>query len=384
MIERLVQSDMAGVEVVHVRMGFSSHMNSVGRVTLAKVVHLLSTVARIIYCRFRHGARVLYYPPAGPDRVPMIRDVFILLATRWLFDKTILHFHAGGVSELYDRLPPWQRWLFRRAYFDADAAVRMSTLTPEDGKRLNAKYHYVIPYGIEDPCPSMAAARPLRDQVHASSLHILFVGVLSEAKGVLRIIEACAELASRDVSFQVDLLGQWQSDEFAARVRERIRNHGLDQQIHFLGLLVGDEKFSVFRRADVLCFPTVFNCEAFPVVVLEAMACGLPVVATRWRGIPSMVEDGVSGILVEPDDSQDVVDALAKLAQDQQLRWGMGAAGRKRFLQDYTIAIHLERMRQMFLEVGGQLLPASQALRSAGASASTPHGDYVGTLPTGG
>jgi glycosyltransferase involved in cell wall biosynthesis len=54
----------------------------------------------------------------------------------------------------------------------------------------------------------------------------------------------------------------------------------------------------------VFCFPSFFNSEAFPVVLLEALACGLPIVSTRWRGIPSIVDDGECGLLVEPRDDQ--------------------------------------------------------------------------------
>ena len=157
MIERLVKSELADVQIIHVRMNFSAHMNEVGRVRLSKILHLFSLIAQIVYCRVVHRVRILYYPPAGPNRVPMYRDLVILLATRWMFSKTIFHFHAGGVSELYDRLSIWERWLFRLAYFRADAAIRISELNPQDGKVLEAKREYVIPCGIDDPCPEFLA-----------------------------------------------------------------------------------------------------------------------------------------------------------------------------------------------------------------------------------
>jgi hypothetical protein len=129
-IERLVNSKLADVQMIHVRMDFSSSMNEMGRFRVSKVLHMFSLVVQIIYHRFADGVQVLYYPPAGSYRVPMYRDIFILVCTRWLFDKTVFHFHAGGVSELYDQLPLWQRWVYRRAYFGADAAIRISALNP--------------------------------------------------------------------------------------------------------------------------------------------------------------------------------------------------------------------------------------------------------------
>ncbi len=116
MIESFVTSELANVQLIHVRMKFSSHVNDLGRIRVSKILHLFGLVARIIYHRFADGVRILYYPPAGSYHVPMYRDIFILNCTRWLFDKTVFHFHAGGVSEMYDRLPAWQRWLYRRAF----------------------------------------------------------------------------------------------------------------------------------------------------------------------------------------------------------------------------------------------------------------------------
>ena len=107
-------------------------------------------VLRIVYHRVVHGTKVLYYPPAGPNRVPMYRDLVILLSTRWMFRRTILHFHAGGISELYPQLSRPIQWLFRRALFGADAAVRISHGSPPDAIALEAKREFVVPYGIED------------------------------------------------------------------------------------------------------------------------------------------------------------------------------------------------------------------------------------------
>lgn len=353
MIERLVKSRLPGVALLHARMAFSSHLNEVGRFRWSKVAHLLALIVRIVHARVVHNVRILYYPPAGPDRVPMYRDWAILLSTRWLFAKTIFHFHAGGVSKLYDQLPSWQRWLFRRAYFHADAAVRISDLNPEDGKRLEARREYVVPNGIDDPCPGLRLPRARATVTANRPLRILFVGILRESKGLLVLIEACGRLAARGVPFRLEIMGAPDGDEFVARVKVRVTELKLDRQVHFLGVLVGTDKFAAYARSDVYCMPTFYECETFGVVFIEAMACGLPVVATNWRGIPSIVEESETGFLVEPHDVGAVADRLAVLAQDPQLRERMGAAGREKFLREYTWPRHADRMRRVVLDVGG-------------------------------
>lgn len=352
MIECLVKSDLADVQLIHVRMCFSSHMNEVGRFRISKVFHLFSLIVRIIYHRFADGVRILYYPPAGRNRVPVYRDIIILICTRWLFDKTIFHFHASGVSDLYDRLPFWQRWLFRRAYLGADAAIRISDLTPEDGKLLQAKREFVVSNGIENPFSEESVIRSESRSGSQEPMRILSVGVICEGKGVMVLIEACGELAARGVPIHLDVMGPFERDEFAARLRSRISELRIDDRVQFLGVLTGDEKFAVYARSDVLCHPSHYD--TFPVVLLEAMAAGLPVVSTFHSGIPSIVDDGVTGILVKPRDATAVADKLACLAQNVELRMQMGAAGRKKFLREYTLARHIDRMRQVFLDVAGQ------------------------------
>lgn len=353
MIQRLLESDLAGVRMVHVRLAFSADANEIGRYSVAKILRLFTVVARIIYRRAVDGPRILYYVPAGPDRMPMIRDMFVLILTRWMFDKTIFHFHLAGISELYERIPGWQKWLFRRAYFGADASIQLSEFNPDDGRRLEAKRHFVVANGIDDPCLEPAGVRAPAAVTSENPLRILFVAILYESKGLMVLVDACKKLAERGVPFQLEVMGNWQSEEYAARVQQRIEELGLGDRIRFLGRVIGDEKFASYRRADVFCFPTFFHCEALPVVLLEATACGLPVVATRWRGIPSIVDDGETGFLVETHDPDAVADRLARLALSPELRERMGAAGRKKFVREFTVSRHLEAMRSVFLEVGG-------------------------------
>jgi glycosyltransferase involved in cell wall biosynthesis len=353
MIEQLIESDLADVQLIHVPMKFSSHINELGRFRVSKVFHMFGVVMRLIYHRFADGARILYYPPAGSYRVPMYRDFFILICSRWLFEKTIFHFHACGISELYDQIPFWQRWLFRRAYFGADAAIRLSELNPEDGRRLAAKRDYVIPYGIDDPFPELSIWPPNSPETESDPLRVLFVGIVCEAKGVMVLIEACAKLLARGVPFEVELMGQWESGDFAARTKRRIDELNLGKHIRFLGVLSGEKKSSAFRRANVFCFPTHLQCETFGIVLLEAMACSLPVVATRWHGVPSVVDEDQTGFLIEPRDSGALADRLEDFAYDPSLRERMGRAGRAKFEREYTLTKNESRMRRAILETAG-------------------------------
>ena len=369
MIDRLLRAQYERVRLYHVRMAFSDSIDDVGRFRLRKLFHLLGVVLRIAYHRVVHGTKVLYYPPAGPNRVPMYRDLVILLSTRWMFRRTILHFHAGGISELYPQLSRPIQWLFRRALFGADAAVRISHGSPPDAIALEAKREFVVPYGIEDAPVRFENRRSVHRSIvnrsnvaspsgsvavcEAAPLRIFFMGILRESKGLMTLIEACGQLVARGVPFELRVAGRFQSADFETAVRRRIVEFGISQSVTFLGELVGNAKWDAYANSDVFCFPTYYEAETFGIVLVEAMSVGLPVVATRWRGIPEIVDEGQTGFLVAPHDIWAVAERLEQLHSDPALREQLGAKAREKFLSEFTVGMFWQRMEQAFLETAG-------------------------------
>lgn len=348
MVQNLLGGRYRGAELYHVRLGFSRDMREVGTFRVSKLLHLVLVIARIVDQRLRHGIDVLYYCPAGPDRIPVYRDLVILTCTRWLFRRVIFHFHASGVSDLYEELPAPLRLLFRAAYFAPDASIRLSDRNPEDGRKLGSKREYLIPNGIQD-CfgGNDGTARSRND-----AARILFVGVLRRTKGILVLVEACRLLRDRGLDFAVDVAGEFASEEFEARVRGTIASCGLADRFRFMGVLQGKEKHEAYVRANLFCYPSFFESESLPLVVLEAMQFALPVVSTRWRGIPSIVEEGRTGFLVPVQDGEALAEKLAFLIENPRVAEAMGRRGREAYLRRFTFERFQAEMEKVFAEVG--------------------------------
>ena len=339
MIESLLVGDGGPVRLVHVPMDFSSSLDDVGRFRLGKVVELGRVIGRLWRARWR-GARALYYPPAGPNRVPVLRDIAILLSTRWLFDAVIFHFHAGGLSELYPSLPPLVKPLYRLAYGSPTLAILPSSLVVGDGEFLGAARNAVVPYGIADPGPEFATERTASGPVR-----LLFVAALRESKGVDVLVEAAARLVDRGHDIEVYLVGGFASAEDERRITSLIEARGLADRVRLPGVLTGDTKERAYAEADVFVFPSFYESETFGLVLVEAMTHRLPIVTTRWRGIPNVVDDACAR-LVEPRDVGAVVEALEPLIVDPDLRRSMGEAGRARFETHYTQERYRTQMRE--------------------------------------
>ena len=348
MVQNLLERKLQNIKLYHVRMAFSSEMDEIGRFRISKILHLIGVIIHIIWMRFFYGIQILYYPPAGPNKIPMYRDFAILILTRVFFSRTIFHFHAGGISKLIQTVSPIERWLAKLAYFYADCSIRTSTLNPEDGKKLKAKKDIVIPNGIKDNF----ILNNYENKNNNIIPTILFVSVLNPAKGVDILIDSCILLKNEGLQFKLELMGRFCSEEYEKNINEKIKTSNLSSSVTFLGVKTGDEKWEAFKRVDIFCFPSYFESESFGLVALEAMQFELPVVATHWRGIPSVVRDGENGYLVPIKNVKAVAGKLRLLLDNTEKRKAMGKRGREIYLQNFTLEKWYERMEEVFMEIG--------------------------------
>ena len=340
MTQRLLDANYERIALYHVRMAFSKSVASVGTFQLAKLWHMVAVVGRIVFCRFRYRVGTLYYMPAGPNLTPLLRDIFILTLARPLFRRTIFHFRAAGLSEFVEARGGLIRWLARRVYHAPDVAIHLSGRNPDDGGYFSAHRTQVVPNGLEDAArPYLPIERPA-----TSPVRILFVGLLCESKGVLTLLAAVSLLHQEGVAVQVTLVGGFTSPDFEKEVIAYCRAHHLQDSVELAGVRQGDEKWQYFRQADIFCFPSHYESESFGNVAVEAMMFSLPVVATRWRGIPDIVDDGKTGWLVPIQDPESTAAALRQLIQHPEQRRRMGKAGRTKYETHYQLPTFVATM----------------------------------------
>jgi glycosyltransferase involved in cell wall biosynthesis len=152
-------------------------------------------------------------------------------------------------------------------------------------------------------------------------LRALGVGRLVPKKGFDVLVEACAVLRRRNVEFEALIVGE--HGEHEAELRRRISLHGLENHIRLTGPMEQSKLYEEYRRASAFCLPCRVldngDRDGIPNVLMEAMACGLPVITTPISGIPEIVSDGVNGRLIPPDDPVALADALVGLDSDPHL-----------------------------------------------------------------
>ena len=346
MTQRLLEANLEGVELYHVRLNFSKSIGSIGKFSFYKILHLIEVIAKSIYLRFRHNISVLYFMPVGNSKVPLIRDILILSTLRILFPKTYFHFRAAGISLFVKKQTGLIGKLAHWVYRNPDVSIQLAARNPEDGAYFGSKKVLVIPNGLEDAAFSYL---PIR-KPGLGPTEILFVGVVRESKGILILLEAAKQLQEKGLEFKVNIMGGFESPKFEKICQVFVKTFELEQKVEFLDVKINQEKWNYFRRSHILCFPSFFESESFGNVVLEAMMFEMPVVGSNWRGIPEIIADGKTGLVVPTKDAAATANALQKLIENPVLRVKMGKAGRDRFIKYYRLPTFIHRMDTVFKE----------------------------------
>lgn len=182
---------------------------------------------------------------------------------------------------------------------------------------------------------------------------ILCIGTLHEVKGQAYLIEACRILHVRNIDFVCHFAGDGEDRKSLTTLAEQA---GLAQKVRFHGRLTRDEIARLLQDADVLAAPSVPTAdgrrEGIPVVLMEAMGSGVPVVASNLSGIPELVKDHVTGLLTPPRDSAALADALESYYANKDLRKRLGRAGREMVLGEFDLNKNAAKLIQHFNKDG--------------------------------
>jgi phosphatidylinositol alpha-mannosyltransferase len=228
-------------------------------------------------------------------------------------------FHAyNTTSRGYRPLKP----VFKRLINRLDAKIVVSKPLHDFLNRYVPSNYQVIPNGID--VERFVPHGPVKDQFMDGKINIVFVGRLEKRKGLEYLIRACALLKTKFDNFRLIVVGP------GTRLRpgyERLADSlGLDN-IVFTGFATVSELAEYYRTAHIFCAPATHG-ESFGIVLLEAMACGKPVVASLIDGYASVLDHEKQGLLVPPRDIDALAETLTMLCQDGDLRQSLGDNGR--------------------------------------------------------
>lgn len=253
----------------------------------------------------------------------------------------ILHLHGAEFAQFYEQECGTQRqrlvrWIFERSRY----VVVLS----------NTWRHWVN--GIVSNPNVIAIYNPVIVPVQGANWAVkkpgavLCLGRLGKRKGSFDLVDALAGVPEDGTALELRLGGDGAIEEVKRYAAER----NLGDSVQLLGWVNGDLKQRELDSAWIYALPS-YN-EGLPMSVLEAMAAGLPVVATPVGGIPEAIRDGVEGYLVPPGDTAALSNRLRLLARDDALARQMGNAARSRIESTFSVQAVLPRLEQLYQELG--------------------------------
>lgn len=260
------------------------------------------------------------------------RDAIFIVLGRLARRKVVIHLYGGLFADFYASLPPLPRLLIRTVFRCVTEAwvETPNRLTIFDGLLPRDRVRV-----LENTSEDIGLREAPRDP--DGRTHLLFLANLVPEKGHGDLIGALEILAGRGVGgIDLHLIGQVQPDE-AERVCERAASLAdADIRVELLGTVLGPGKIDAYRWADILVLPSRYPPEGQPLVLLEAMSAGLPIIATDHSGIPLTVLDEQQGLIVPKGDPDAIASAVERLHADPGLRARLGQGGRERYLERYS------------------------------------------------
>lgn len=195
----------------------------------------------------------------------------------------------------------------------------------------------LVPLGI-DPTPYLSG----QSAVSSEQLTVLFLGRHRHYKGVDVLIRALSTVEKAHL-----LIGGTGPE--SEKWRTLTAELDLEERVTFLGDIPETEKAALYKQADIFVLPAVNRAEAFGIVLLEAMASGLPCITSELgTGTSFVVQHQETGLVVPPNDPIALADALNRLANNEALRQEMGTNGRQRIMREFTIERMVERIEQVY------------------------------------
>ena len=256
------------------------------------------------------------------------RDCVHASLCRWMRRKVVWHIHGGGFCQWVAQMHPAARSAVRQALERSSAVIALSEKGMHELRQFapRANYH-VVPNGVVMPEQLEAPGKPIT---------FLFLGNWTQRKGVLDLVESVKIAKKRFACSMVVELAGFEKDPGEREKLERlISESGMDEHVRILGLIGGRRKTQALKRASCVVLPSY--SENLPMAVLEGMAYGRAIIATRVGAVPEVVRDGIEGLLMEPGDVETLANHLVRIAREPELAERMGQAARIRVEQAYSV-----------------------------------------------
>lgn len=292
---------------------------------------------------------VIVYITIGPGKhIVFFRDsLYILFA--WLFKaKVVCHLHSSGFFLKLHKNNPFFKFVLKKIH---TLIVLGEKLKQNLENHLPVQNVVVIYNGIKPVFQHKPEKKP------KEQFNVLFIGNLVERKGFFDLLRAVPMVLKEAPNIYFLFAGEWMSSQEKDYTLSFIKQNEIEENVKLLGLVTGKKKEDFFKTGDILVLPSYR--EGQPIVILEAMSAGLPIISTDVGSVAETICNNENGFIVPIGEPFAIAEKILLLYHNDELRASMACASRQIFETRFSDDIFLKNMQELFNHVAGSQDPYS-------------------------
>ena len=314
----------------------SKNKSNQGKVLLSNVFINIRYIIRNVLTIIKTRPAAVYMS-IPKNFIPLLKVLPVLLATKLFGGKVIGE--LAGRNFYFLETKGISYWLGLRI-LKAFNSIRVLGESVNDTLKSHGLISNVV---IDNGVDILNQKHNVVKSIKNTSVTIGFVGALHENKGIYILVEIANLLKASNVNFTLEIAGEWGNAEDKVNIQKYIEQNDLSEKINFLGLIHNEEKWEFYKKIDVFVLPS-YN-EGQPLVLIEAMGFGIPIVCSGVGAIPDTVTSGYNGFIIEEYSAIKYVEKIEGLIRNQELYNNISSNNLKTFedrflVNDYFKNIH--------------------------------------------
>ena len=329
--------------IIHINTSDNRGNANRGKIDLVNVGKGLWDLIHLIKDTLTYKPDIVYIPIAK-SFIAFFRDSLYIISSSLLGVEVISHLH-GGYFELNkgNKLKElFVNFVLKRVH---TLLVLGENIKQRLKKQLQIQNFVVLYNGISPIIQEKSDENKEQDE----QFHVLFIGNLRGSKGVFDILKAIPLVLQETDQIDFWFAGEWPSDQEKDYALNLIKQNGIEKHVKFWGLITGEEKSEFFNRGNVLVHPTYYDGQ--PIVLLEAMSVGLPIISTDIGSIAETVIDNKNGFIIPTGSPDKIAEKILLLYRDGKLRMAMSAMSKKIYETKFTEEVFLTKVQEIFNQI---------------------------------
>jgi len=350
-------------KIIHIDTSDHRALQNIGKLDPRNIYLAFSHIFILLFSLIKYSPRIVYFPICQTT-MGYLRDTFLIVLSKFFGARVIIHLHGGYFRTLYEKGNIFTKFIIEYSLNLVNKSIVL-------GKSLRHIFDDLVPseriavvangidrnYITESELQQTNSIRlnPTQNpSVSTSSkkMRVLFLSNLTLSKGYYDVIKATPEVLKHYKKVEFIFAGQfWNSQKKKEEIEKFIIEHELDAFVNFAGRVVGKAKKELLLSCGIFVLPTYYAFEGQPLVILEAMAAGLPIITTDQGCIKEMVIDCENGFIIEKKNPEKIAEKIIYLLKNENVRRKMGKKSRERFLKYYTKDRFIDGLSRVFDEV---------------------------------